>query len=260
MGTKLKSLIFWSLSNIIRILIDVLFFIPIKLLSIREVYFLIKKIRSTSQDDEIELLKKTVIGIRAQNPKKSITIDEPTDNYDSVLEENIFECIASNKILLNKAQRNFDINEEIKILNVLGYLYWNSDNFHDANLYWEQSKKIAQEVNDLRSIAKSNNNIGTVYDIMNKPLEAIECYQQGLTIAQEIGDMQIELVALGNLGSIYSDQNQYSKAIEYYQQSIEIARGIDDIAEVLKAKNALLDIAKKGYIKMDAKTAKFLLG
>lgn len=72
--------------------------------------------------------------------------------------------------------------------------------------------------------------------------------------------MQIELVALGNLGSIYSDQNQYSKAIEYYQQSIEIARGIDDIAEVLKAKNALLDIAKKGYIKMDAKTAKFLLG
>jgi len=103
---------------------------------------------------------------------------------------------------------------------IAGNCYYFLNDFEKAKSYYMDQLKLTERV-DLKKVYlldtifnrfASLGNIGNIYRIQGKPLEALKFFQQSLEISREINDKQGAANALYSIGSVYEMQGKLSEA------------------------------------------------
>lgn len=103
--------------------------------------------------------------------------------------------------------------------------------FRQALTYYEQALVIYHTTNDLAEAAKTINNMGEVYEKLEKSAKARDCYRQAIKHCREIGERRGEGITCNNLGMLYRRLEQQQDAFEYCIQALHIFREIGDRGE-----------------------------
>jgi serine/threonine protein kinase/Tfp pilus assembly protein PilF len=111
---------------------------------------------------------------------------------------------------------------EAAVLNAIGVLYKNRNEFAEAIAQYEASIAIKEELGDKRGVAASLGNIGTIYEIMGDRDRALEVLERSLEIKREIGDKLGISTALAKIGHIYQYLGRNDEALAYVEHSYEI--------------------------------------
>ena len=95
--------------------------------------------------------------------------------------------------------------------------------------------------------AKTLQNIGNIYWLLNKPEQALSFDRRYLAVYQEFGDKQAEATTLTRLGSVYrrrSSRNPefYAQTLEFYQQAIALYQELGDLENRAKTLKIIGDI------------------
>jgi CHAT domain-containing protein len=122
--------------------------------------------------------------------------------------------------------------------------------------YFENCLSLAEKENDNKTGLQILNNIGTIYADLEEYSNSIIQYKKGLEIAQQIGDKESTSAILNNLGIVYYNLGDYEESTRYCQMSIDLAQQIKsgtvlweaflDVGNAYK-KRARLYEAKKSY-------------
>lgn len=109
--------------------------------------------------------------------------------------------------------------------------------YREALMYYKQALTIHREDGNEVEAARTANNLGEIYSLLEKTDEAYICYQQALKTLQKVGERRDEGVVCNNLGTFYRQKDQYPDAFEYYLQALYIFQQIGtrlDEATVLR--------------------------
>jgi tetratricopeptide (TPR) repeat protein len=118
--------------------------------------------------------------------------------------------------------------EMARTLNNLGSVYRDKGDWERAIDCYERSLAITQEIDDKYTVARTLNNLGSVYHDKGDWERAIECYERSLAIMQEIGDEYTVARTFNNLGLVYKAKGEWERAIEYYEHSLAIREKVGD--------------------------------
>lgn len=110
---------------------------------------------------------------------------------------------------------------EAYALKNIGLVYVIQGKFVDALSYWEQSLKIFQQQKDKIGIANLLNNIGGIYLEQGDDAKALEYCLKSLKMAEETGDKLRILSALSNVGGIYYNKKD-PRAIDYLLKALPL--------------------------------------
>ncbi|HEX2621092.1 MAG TPA: tetratricopeptide repeat protein, partial [Phototrophicaceae bacterium] len=107
-------------------------------------------------------------------------------------------------------------------LYVLGIVDRVQADFTGAKAYFERSLKIRQAIHDQRGIGHCFASLGFAAILMGDHASGRTYLEQSLSIAREIGDQNAEAVSLNNLGEMAFQRGDYEAARSYYQQTLAI--------------------------------------
>ena len=101
-------------------------------------------------------------------------------------------------------------------------------NYKEAEKYYTQSLKLAEELGDKQGIASSLHQLGNIQILQGNYKEAEEYYTQSLKLAEELGDKHGIAQSLHQLGVLQQYQGNYKEAEKYYTQSLELKEELGD--------------------------------
>jgi tetratricopeptide (TPR) repeat protein len=114
-----------------------------------------------------------------------------------------------------------------------------------------KSLKIAEAINDKKSIANSYNCIGNSYREKMEYAKSLAYYEKAITLKENFGDKMGMAQTFGNIGKLYLKQNNYEKALEYLFKSLQLAQETGYKRTHVKALGTIGNIylKQKDYIK-----------
>ncbi len=115
---------------------------------------------------------------------------------------------------------------EGNILNQLGNIYYNQNNYTKAHNYYYRSLIIRQSIKDTRGIAAILLNIGNVYNAQGDGTQALVYFIKSLTLSTTNKDSATSAKTLYNIGNTYYTQGGITQALDYYNKSLTIASRI----------------------------------
>ena len=86
-----------------------------------------------------------------------------------------------------------------------------------------KSVEVSEEINDKRSLTRAYNNIGELYNLQGKFLEARDYLNKSIKVKNDIGDREGLISAYLYRGSSYLQTKNYIKAKEDCQKSYDLA-------------------------------------
>ncbi|WP_170932511.1 tetratricopeptide repeat protein [Belliella buryatensis] len=110
-----------------------------------------------------------------------------------------------------------------------------SDDFNEAMSTYRFALDLAEESNDLLSVAKLKNAIGAAYYYNSDYALATLAYQEAKEISEVIHYNEGLSHALNNLGIIYSNKKNYSKALEAYERSLSLKLASADTIGIINS-------------------------
>ncbi|PRP65665.1 tetratricopeptide repeat-containing sensor histidine kinase [Nonlabens agnitus] len=115
------------------------------------------------------------------------------------------------------------IADEILIRSFLkskGDIYKTKNDFEEALVIYEELLDSFQEKGDPYGVARTQSDIGVVYEEMSEPQKAIEQYLKALKFFENDPEYQSNAAAtLMNIGVIHKKQKNYSEAENYYRRA-----------------------------------------
>jgi tetratricopeptide (TPR) repeat protein len=109
-----------------------------------------------------------------------------------------------------------------------GEILFRQGNALESLPYFERAYEFSKQRTLRAEEARAINDIGLVYNLLDKLDIAFEKVKIGLKIRKEIGDFEGIATSYNNLAVIHKKKRQYAKAIEYHNQSIKICEEIGD--------------------------------
>jgi len=114
-------------------------------------------------------------------------------------------------------------------LKSIGMGYYFQGNYIETLLFWEQSLKTFQSINDKLGIANMLNNLGAVNFNEGDDEKAIQFYLESLKVSEEIGDKLRIATALVNIGAVYFNKKAtHDRALEYYLKALPLSEELGD--------------------------------
>jgi serine phosphatase RsbU (regulator of sigma subunit)/Tfp pilus assembly protein PilF len=132
--------------------------------------------------------------------------------------------IIVNKNLQNEPENLFFRKSYAYYLDNKGNEYLNERNVPVALDFFYSSLKKSEEINDIRGISTSLNNIGLVYEMQNQYDKALKVFRKCLSYTQKINDPQGVAAILNNIGMIYVRKKQDDYALDFYKRSLSLIR------------------------------------
>ena len=84
----------------------------------------------------------------------------------------------------------------------------------DEWIEWSQAGlQACEELSDIREIAKTHGNLGTVYAQKGEWERAIEFYQRALSTMKKVGDIHRTAVLYMNIGNVYRQQGKLTRPL-----------------------------------------------
>lgn len=109
----------------------------------------------------------------------------------------------------------------ISIKNVIGALLVEEGKFYEGEIHFIQAKKMANEWNIPLLIAKTNMNLGNIYNMRGRYTDAIKCYQKAID-----SDLGQDPDLLSNLYMNFAITNKftqdYNTSIEYLDKALDL--------------------------------------
>lgn len=125
-----------------------------------------------------------------------------------------------------------------------GSIYYVKGDFPNSLLYYKNTLKWDEQLNDKGALSTTLINIGLISHEHKKDDEALTYFLKALKILDEVGDKKVMTGCLTNIGIVYYEFKDYEKAVEYFKKSLALNEEIGNkkgIAEVLHNLGAVLD-------------------
>ncbi|HRG00108.1 MAG TPA: tetratricopeptide repeat protein [Bacteroidia bacterium] len=135
------------------------------------------------------------------------------------------KLITSKNVLISKSGQN----TKIKALANIANIFKEQGNFTKALENYLTSLKLAENIEDKKTISQNLYNIGSIYSEKSNYPKALEYYFKCLKIAEDINDEKGIGRTLMSIGLIYKEESNYIKSNEYYFKSLKIAEKTGDI-------------------------------
>lgn len=108
------------------------------------------------------------------------------------------------------------------ILNNLGIIAKEQQDYLKAFDYHERALKIREDHENMYGICQSHNNLGATFYDSGDHTSAKPQFERSLEISQENAFLPSALISLGYLQLIHEERNEYEKAYEYQSLTVEI--------------------------------------
>ncbi len=118
------------------------------------------------------------------------------------------------------------------VQNNIGLVYNRLEKFEQALAYHEKALELFREFDNKSQIASALSNIGNVYDNLGKPEKAIDLQEQAYEINMGIGNKRGMASNLNNMGIAYTSLSQYNKALEYLNRTKILYEELGDITNL----------------------------
>ncbi len=99
--------------------------------------------------------------------------------------------------------------------------------------YFEEINYI--DTTDLFSLVRVYNNVGAIYDLLNKQAESIEYYKKGLTLLNRHENKEFYAATSVNLALVYGENSEFDSALVYLKKSYKVASETNFSDKSLKA-------------------------
>lgn len=130
--------------------------------------------------------------------------------------------------LFSKAVELNDKMYQAYALNTKGVACDIKGEFEKAIYYYEESKKVYENLKDNKGIASSLLNIGIIYYNQGMYLKAMDYYKRSRKLYENENDQRGIADVYNNISIIYKTQNQLEEAQEYLYKCLEIYKKIND--------------------------------
>lgn len=140
------------------------------------------------------------------------------------------------------------------ILNILGVLYLDQEDYDRATGYFGQCLRINRSLRNREGTADALLNLAVTHQRKGEFDQALENFNQSLAEATAIASKDLIIAAGEGIGAVYQAQGKPAAALEQLNRSLSLAREIDSnlrIAELLWRK-AEVGIATRNYIEASA--------
>jgi adenylate cyclase len=98
-----------------------------------------------------------------------------------------------------------------------------------------EADSLARKLKFIKGSALALKNVGIVYYMQGKYIEAINTWQQSLAMYDSVGDKAGVANIYSNLGAIYFNQSDEANALEHYLKSLKIAEEMNDSLRIATA-------------------------
>lgn len=129
---------------------------------------------------------------------------------------------------LLQSRRGTELQEEIRVLNDLGYLQSVLGNHQRASELSSRALKLSRDLHDLPNEAQALRNTGEAYYDLGKLRPALEYEQQALTISRNLTDRRGQAQALLRRGYIKTSFGEVPEALADYLQALQLSRSVKD--------------------------------
>ena len=136
------------------------------------------------------------------------------------------------KVYFDSALFYFQDEDQLKyrgmVLNQLGILEFELNNFDASRNYYDQALEVYEQINDSTRIANEYLNIGITYEMQGLHAIALDYYFKCLAIDEKLGDEAGIASDYMSIGLIFKRQNDFESAIRYYEMSLELSEAMND--------------------------------
>jgi len=113
------------------------------------------------------------------------------------------------------------------VYNNLSGLFKIRGSFYEALEYQQKAHRIAEESQDLLSLAISHNNLAEIFYDLGDYAAAEENYRRYLALNRRIDNRLGDTFGLAGLGRIARDGEEFDRAEDYFQQALTAARQVN---------------------------------
>jgi serine phosphatase RsbU (regulator of sigma subunit) len=142
-----------------------------------------------------------------------------------------------------------EVNDQKSIANTfncIGNSYREQENYALALEYYLKTVKIRSNSGDSINLSTTFVNIGKLYLKQGNYTAALEYLFRALKLSEALGHKRTHIKALGTIGSIYFMQKKYDKSVEFCNKSLALGRKVGYLEYVAKANNLLSQIYSAG--------------
>src|SRR5262245_24703027 len=83
--------------------------------------------------------------------------------------------------------------------------------------------RVAERIGDPVEMGNALCDLGLVYELQNRPEQALDCLQKSFAILEKTADKKGKALALLRIGVTRESQGRFDKALEYYDKSLAIS-------------------------------------
>jgi len=161
-------------------------------------------------------------------------------NNEDFLEalDNFYECLKLTRKTGYKRA-------EVEVLNNIGTVHTDLENYHRALGYFQSGYKLAEEIKDVKSTGMILNNIGIVHFYLGDYEKSTEYYERAINLAVDIGGEKILWEAYLERAKAFEKQDKFSEAIESYKESIKTIENIRSRIKLEELKASYLAADKR---------------
>ncbi|MFN3872355.1 MAG: tetratricopeptide repeat protein [Ignavibacterium sp.] len=205
-------------NNLFYLLIIFLSYLNINLFAQPNIDSLITLAEKSEGKEKISLLIKLGYYLGSDNPNQAI----------KYLDEAI---ILSEKLNLKGKQADALFNK--------GVALWHLGKIQESENYYNQAKRIYEELKDTLSLIKLYNSEAINYSMRGRSDIALEMFFKSLDYAYKLNDRPTIFNTLFNIGIVFDNRGEFEKAIENYNKSLQYA---DDKGSRALVENYLAEI------------------
>ena len=129
---------------------------------------------------------------------------------------------------LNSARQTATGEQIPKVLNSLGYLYMEQEDYAQADAQFHQTLKIYRAARNQKEESRVLLNLGVVQQRQGKHDEALALFRQSLDAATTTKVVDVEIAALEGIGVVLTAQSRFDDALKALDKGLAFARETQD--------------------------------
>lgn len=129
---------------------------------------------------------------------------------------------------LNSARQTATGDQIPKVLNSLGYLYMEQEDYAQADAQFHQTLKIYRAARNQKEESRVLLNLGVVQQRQGKHDEALALFRQSLDAATTTKVVDVEIAALEGIGVVLTAQSRFNDALKALDKGLAFARKTQD--------------------------------
>jgi CHAT domain-containing protein/tetratricopeptide (TPR) repeat protein len=129
---------------------------------------------------------------------------------------------------LNSALKTATAAQIPNVLNSLGYLYMEQEDYAQADAQFHEGLKIYRSANNQREVSRVLLNLGVIQQRQGNYDQALVLFRQSLDIATATKVVDVEIAALEGIGVVLTAQARFDDALKALNKGLTIARETQD--------------------------------